>query len=42
MAAELRAALERLDSGDVEERETHISWVFLIGERDDGRCASRR
>jgi uncharacterized protein len=33
MAAELRAALERLDSGDVEERETHISWVFLVGER---------
>src|SRR6185312_13480954 len=33
MAAQLRAALERLDAGDVQERETHISWVFLVGER---------
>lgn len=30
---ELRVALERLDRGAVEVRETHISWVFLVGER---------
>ena len=30
---ELRAALARLTSEPVEVRETHISWVFLAGER---------
>ena len=30
---ELRAGLEALGAGDVEMRETHISWVFLVGER---------
>ena len=30
---ELRAALRDLDAGVVEARETHISWVFLVGER---------
>ncbi len=29
----LRAGLERLGFGTVELRETHISWVFLVGER---------
>ena len=30
---ERRAALQDLDAGVVEARETHISWVFLVGER---------
>jgi aminoglycoside phosphotransferase family enzyme/predicted kinase len=29
----LKAGLERLGVGTVELRETHISWVFLVGER---------
>jgi uncharacterized protein len=30
---EVRVGLEALGAGDVEMRETHISWVFLVGER---------